>query len=105
MSAKITVYEGTPGDARYRRLYTVVGYILGRMQASDIEILDDIVRKVHDHKGTLEVCCASASAAFRYGQIFIDAWSHIGDEPLLDFHLPDGIVVSIAKYAGLGARG
>ena len=94
---EITAYEGTPGDSRHQRLYLVVGYVLGRLGASNADALDNAVTKVHDHKGTLEIHWKTADAAFRFGQLFIDAWNDIGCEPLLDFYLPGSEIISLTK--------
>ncbi|MCX4177691.1 MULTISPECIES: hypothetical protein [Paraburkholderia] len=96
---EVTAYEGQPGHSRFDRLHTIIGYVCGRLDATGIqkplEELDATITKIHDHKGTLEVHWQSAEAAFKLGQLFIDAWTQIGWEPLLDFHLPDGTVVSL----------
>ncbi|WP_186041506.1 hypothetical protein [Burkholderia gladioli] len=94
---EISAYEGIPGDSRHRRLYLVVGYVLGRLGASHANGLDDGVERVYDHKGTLEVHWKTAEAAFRFGQLFIDAWNDIAGEPLVDFYLPNCDVISIMR--------
>lgn len=96
---EVTAYEGEPGHPRFDRLHTIVGYVCGRLAGTGVqkplEELDDVIRKVHDHKGTLQVHWKSAEAAFKYGQLFVDGWTQVGWEPLLDFYLPDGTMIPL----------
>ncbi|WP_186183714.1 hypothetical protein [Burkholderia gladioli] len=95
----VTAYEGEPGHSRYIRLHMVVGYVCGRLSEKGVpnplDKLDNAVAAIHDHKGTLEIAWKSAEAAFQYGRLFIDGWTQIGQEPLLEFTLPDGAVIPL----------
>ena len=90
---EVSAYEGTPGHYRFDRLNRVIGFVCGRLASSGVqkpgEVVAESISKIHDHKGTLEVHWSSALAAFKYGHFFIEAWSEVGGEGSLDFHLPN----------------